>query len=137
MRYTLVLLLSLCLVPFQLTAQQVTRSGLKPPKGPKPAFRQFPCGGETILDEDFQTSGDTLPAGWSSLDLDQFTPRDEILFLTPAKGWQKVVDFRDPDSINLVMASPSWYKDTTGASNDYLISPKISLTANPCLSWYA
>ena len=137
MRVLFSLLVGLLIFPLLSPAQHTTRSGLTPPEGKKPALRQFPCGGTTLLDENFDKSADTIPAGWNRLDLDQFVPRDEILFLTAVGGWQNVYDFRDPDSVNRLMASPSWYKDTVASSNDYLISPKVSLPISTCLSWYA
>ena len=139
MRFILKNFLIFCLLSLianELTAQSFSRSGFPADKESKNAYRRFPCGGITILDEKFE-DGDTLPAGWLSIDADDLTPKTEIQFLTPSKGWQNIIDFKDPDSMNHALASPSWYEDTVGSSNDYLITPKVMLPANTCLSWYA
>ncbi|MEL6589721.1 MAG: choice-of-anchor J domain-containing protein [Bacteroidota bacterium] len=118
----------------QLSAQSPTRSGAMAPQESKAQLRQFPCGGTTIIDEVFET--DMLPADWTALDGDNLIPRPEIQFLFPQGGWQPIVDFKD--STNRAIASPSWYEDTLGTSNDWIISPQLSnLPANVCLSWYA
>ncbi|MCB0836054.1 MAG: choice-of-anchor J domain-containing protein [Bacteroidetes bacterium] len=98
-------------------------------------LRRFPCGGNVILDQRF--NADSIPGDWLTYDLDTLSPRSEILFLTGKKGWQSVIDFKDPDSTNRVLASASWYADTIGQSDDYLVSPKVMVPNNACLSWYA
>lgn len=115
-------------------AQGPSRSGFPADLENKSSLRRFPCGGEALVDEDFQ--GSPLPAGWAVLDEDGLSPRQEILFLTPNGGWQQVIDFKDADSSNLLLASPSWY-DGGGSSNDFLILPSTTLPSDPCLSWYA
>ena len=131
------LILSLLfLIANEITAQSPSRSGFPADKESKNAFRRFPCGGITVLDEKFE-EGNTLPAGWLSIDADGLAPKTEIRFLTPSQGWQSIIDFKDPDSMNHAWASPSWYEDTAGTSNDFLITPKVLLPANTCLSWYA
>jgi hypothetical protein len=50
------------------------------------------------------------------------------------KGWQLLADY--DDSTNQVMVSPSWYVNA-GQSDDWLITPQISLGNNSCLSWTA
>ncbi len=118
-----------------LMAQGPSRSGFPADPEDKRFQRRFPCGGSTAIDETFPS--DTLPVGWATLDQDGFAPRPEIEFLTPSPGWQLVIDFKDPDSANFVMASPSWYAGGNGPSNDYLILPQLTLPSKPCLSWYA
>lgn len=128
------LLLTIVLFLSQAQAQN-SRSGYPADPESKSMLRRFPCGGMTILDERF--SADSIPGGWEVLDEDAFAPNNNILFLTPVGGWQSVVDFKDIDSVNRILASPSWYQDTTGASDDYLILPKTFIPENVCLSWYA
>ncbi|MDP5169095.1 MAG: choice-of-anchor J domain-containing protein [Bacteroidia bacterium] len=118
-----------------LMAQGPSRSGFAADQEDKRFTRRFPCGGATILDETFST--DTLPDGWFSLDEDGFAPRAEIQPITPTGGWQFSIDFKDPDSSNLLLISPSWYENNAGPSDDYLVLPLTTLPANPCLSWYA
>lgn len=88
----------------------------------------LPCSGSTIFFEDFESG---IPAGWTVIDGDNKDPRPEMLL---QKGWQGIVDYRDTS--NHVAASPSWYIDP-GQSDDWLITPKIAVGANSCLSWKA
>jgi Secretion system C-terminal sorting domain/Cleaved Adhesin Domain len=91
----------------------------------------LPCSGSVLFSEDFENG---IPAGWIVIDADTFTPRTETQL---AKGWQSRADYRDSLN-NKVVVSPSWYRyTTTGKSNDWLISPLITLGSNSCLSWRA
>lgn len=126
--------LLLILINLPLFAQKTSRSGFPAPEEDLNRFRRFPCGGNVILEEDF-TNG--LPAGWQVLDVDMLEPNGEITFLTPNPGWQGVADFKDNLRVNKIFASPSYYEDTVGTSNDYLILPQLTLPNNTCLSWYA
>lgn len=118
-----------------LQAQGPSRSGFPAEQEDKRFLRRFPCGGIEVLDQMFDA--DTFPATWATIDADGFTPRSVIQELTPIGGWQLVTDFKDADSINKVMASPSWYEGNQSPSDDYLITEQITLPSNPCLSWYA
>ena len=119
-----------------LSAQPISRSGNPAQPEDKNLFRKFPCGGTTILDEHFD--GSSIPGTWMTLDLDDFTPNTNLTSLTPNKGWQSVVDFKNPGGSNRILASPSWYENNEGPSDDWLISPQIqNLPGNVCLSWYA
>ncbi|GAB4414488.1 MAG: hypothetical protein OHK0039_22300 [Bacteroidia bacterium] len=119
-----------------LSAQTYSRSGYPAPPENKDLLRRFPCGGQVLFDERFDDS-DTLPAGWQRLDFDGLAPREEIHFLTPQGGWQSTFDFKAPGSGNRILASPAWYADTIGQSEDWLITPLIQLADVTCLSWYA
>ncbi len=88
-----------------------------------------PCTGVSIFEEDFEAG---LPAGWLVVDGDGLTPRSETGL---APGWQVITDYRDTS--NMVIVSPSWYDNGGGVSNDWLISPSITLGDNPCFSWTA
>lgn len=114
-------------------AQGPSRSGF--PSVPAELARQFPCGGEVLLDESF--SGTGIPQGWTVLDADGQAPRPEIVAppVSASPGWQSRSDFNNP--FNRVLMSPSWYVDSAVASNDWLISPPVNLQDHPCLSWYA
>lgn len=118
-----------------LPAQGPSRSGFPSEMEDKRFQRRFPCGGQEVLEQDFQA--DTLPNSWLVLDEDGFIPRTVIQNLTPLGGWQLVTDFKDTDSLNKVLASPSWYNDDNSPSDDYLVLEQITLPSNPCLSWYA
>lgn len=102
-------------------AQTVQENGAVP-------LNSFPCGGDSIFSEDFENG---LPSGWTVLDLDGFTPEANTGL---APGWQSLIDYQD--SSNQIMASPSWYT-SGGASDDWLISPQLTLGNNPCFSWMA
>ncbi len=121
-----------CFFSFQASAQLTSRSGFPAPPSDGTALRQFPCAGITVMDERFDA--DTLPAGWAAIDYDNQVPRLEIQGLI-GKGWESRVDFKNAN--NRVLASASWYEDTTVASDDYLILPKTLLDGNICFSWYA
>lgn len=88
-----------------------------------------PCAGVTVFEEGFDNG---FPAGWQVIDGDGLTPRSEMGL---APGFQVLTDYRDTS--NNVMASPSWYDNGGGVSNDWLISPQITLGSNPCFSWTA
>lgn len=119
--------------------QSFSRSGFPAEQESLSDLRRFPCGGETLLNQNFeQPDSVPLPMGWKIEDVDGFAPNNNILFLTPEKGWQRIIDFKDADSLNHAMASPSWYENTDGGSDDYLITRQIqNLPENVCLSWYA
>lgn len=89
---------------------------------------EVPCAGSVLLYEDFENG---IPSGWVVIDGDTLTPRSVMQL---QKGWQSRVDYRDTS--NLVVVSPSWYEQQ-GASDDWLISPAVTLGNNPCLSWMA
>ena len=89
---------------------------------------EVPCAGSTLLSENFENG---IPVGWTVIDGDTLTPRTQMQL---QKGWQSRVDYRD--SSNMVVVSPSWY-EPVGKSDDWLISPAITLGSNPCLSWRA
>lgn len=118
-----------------LPAQGPSRSGFPSEMEDKRFQRRFPCGGQEVFEQDFQA--DTLPDSWLVLDEDGFVPRTVIQHLTPLGGWQLVTDFKDTDSLNKVLASPSWYNDDNSPSDDFLVLEQVTLPSNPCLSWYA
>jgi hypothetical protein len=83
-----------------------------------------------ILNEDFQAG--FLPAGWAVFNGDGLTPNAAVSQITNA--WIVAADF-DIAGEQVAM-STSWYT-TPGASNDWLITPSINLTANNELRWQA
>ncbi|HEX2899634.1 MAG TPA: choice-of-anchor J domain-containing protein, partial [Bacteroidia bacterium] len=89
---------------------------------------EVPCAGSVLLSEDFANG---IPVGWTVIDGDTLTPRAQMQL---QKGWQSRTDYRD--SSNKVVVSPSWYENP-GKSDDWLITPPITLGSNPCLSWKA
>lgn len=92
----------------------------------EPARRILPCNGDLILEENFDSG---IPVGWSILDLDDLSPNSALGL---NKGWQARTDYKDP--ANELVVSPSWYSPI-GQSNDWLITPQITLGTNTCLSW--
>lgn len=95
----------------------------------------FPCAGNELFEENFQDT--LLPVGWTALDYDGLLPDTNINnFLVTGGGWQSILDYRDNKGVNRAVASASWYQ-TPGRSDDYLISPLITLGSNTCLSWNA
>ena len=86
-----------------------------------------PCAGTVLFSEDFENG----LGAWMVVDADGNTPRPELGL---SGGWQVREDYKD--SSNAVVASPSWYING-GQSNDWLISPQVTLGATPCLSWLA
>lgn len=92
-----------------------------------PSLRTVPCAGDSVFFEGFSSG---IPGGWTILDLDNNDPQANLQL---AKGWQAHEDYQDPDNNDLVV-SPSWY-DPVGQSDDWLITPQITLGTNSCLSW--
>lgn len=126
------LLLALLFSASVAWAQSPSRSGFPAPSADGTALRQFPCAGTTVFEEFFDAP--VLPAGWQVIDYDGGAPRLEIEPII-GPGWQVITDFKK--SFNRALASPSWYEDSTVRSEDWLISPQITLPANGCLSWFA
>ncbi|MGJ8662403.1 MAG: choice-of-anchor J domain-containing protein [Marinicella sp.] len=77
--------------------------------------------------EDF--SGEIIPSDWVLDDVDGLTPFIDVSYFTDA--WIAVM-FED----NWVAASTSWY-DPPGQSDDWLITPLISIEDNSLLTWRA
>ena len=79
-----------------------------------------------VLDEGF-TNG--IPTGWSTQDVDQFTPNAQVSNFTSA--W---IGFTS--AIDTCAASTSYHDTITGASEDYLITPSLGLLSfGNLLSW--
>jgi hypothetical protein len=118
----------LCLTAFRLVAQPHTRSGLEQTASHvATSTNSLPCAGTIVFQEDFESGS----SNWTSLDVDGLTPNPNTGL---SAGWQERVDYYD--STNTVMVSQSWYT-TPGTSDDWLISPSVTLGSNPCLSWSA
>lgn len=80
--------------------------------------------------EDFQ--GGTMPEGWTTWDVDGLTPAMEVAFVDEA--W--IVTDMLTGAGNFWAAATSWYTPA-GTSDDWLISPPITLGATATLSWSA
>lgn len=87
----------------------------------------LPCAGTPIFEENFESG----LIGWTVIDGDGRTPNAQMQLTA---GWQPRQDYRDTS--NHVAVSPSWYSPI-GNSNDWLISPPITVGSNSCLSWVA
>lgn len=124
-----VLLIGFWIMAVPASGQQAmkSRSGVQSGNTPL-AVAAFPCTGDSILKERFENG---IPTGWMVLDLDTLNPTSGTM-LNP--GWQSRVDYRD--SMNQVVVSPSFYQPS-GTSEDWLISPQVTLGNNSCFSWLA
>ena len=125
------LFISILFISIESFAQIPSRSGSIHTFGIQGIQRQFPCAGDLIFEENF--SLEILPEEWTIFDLDNQVVSTKIDTIV-SKGWQSIADFKDPS--NRLLASPSWY-ESPSSSDDWLISPEITLTDNVCLSWYA
>lgn len=84
----------------------------------------------TVLSEDFETG---LPSSWSLLNLDGFTPAEQVAEYTEA--WIVAADITDSD--NQTISSTSFF-EPVGQANRWLISPPLVLGAfGNALSWKA
>ncbi len=84
-----------------------------------------------VFFEDFQ--GEVMPVGWALFDEDGNTPFSNVAQFTEA--WI-VMNEDFASSANFVAASNSWY-GPVGQSDDYMITPQISLGSSDNLSWLA
>lgn len=88
--------------------------------------------------EDFDGNGPGI-AAWTVLDVDGQTPNEAVDFIT--NGWNRIDrqgangNYGGPAG-NYAAMSTSWYTPS-GTSNDWLISPQISLTTGSALKWDA
>ncbi|MDR2236973.1 MAG: choice-of-anchor J domain-containing protein [Chryseobacterium sp.] len=92
-----------------------------------------------IFQENFDGSGPGI-AAWTVIDADGLVPAEGVAFIT--NGWNRI-DRDGDDGIfggpagNYAAMSTSWY-DPAGTSNDWLISPQITVSgASPTLYWDA
>lgn len=85
---------------------------------------------QVIFQEDFDNG---MPANFTLLNVDNLTPAANVAYVTSA--WIVREDF-----VNLpedsIAVSTSWYTPS-GISDDWMITPQISLTTNNILSWEA
>ena len=121
------------------TLHAQSRSNLAQPTAPQVALRTFPCAGDSLYEQNFNTvAAGAVPQDWTVLDVDGLEPNPDIAYMNGSpwikKGWQAILDFKD--STNVSMATPSWYA-SIDSSDDWLITPQIKLGTNTCLSWYA
>ncbi|MEM6270884.1 MAG: choice-of-anchor J domain-containing protein [Bacteroidota bacterium] len=85
--------------------------------------------GQILFSEDFQ--GGVLPTGWTTFDGDLQTPNANVSYFTDP--WIVRADF---DIMGDTAAmSTSWYFPLQGPSDDWLISPAITLNGNAELRW--
>ena len=86
----------------------------------------FSVYGQTpLLTEDFNSG---IPATWTIIDNDGLTPDSSILAFTPS-------DWYSLDSGTDTCAASTSYYDPTGQSEDYLISPQLSIATYTKISW--
>lgn len=82
------------------------------------------------FEEDFQ--GGVIPEAWTTWDIDGLTPAMEVAFVDEA--W--VVSDAVTGAGDFWAVATSWYSPA-GTSDDWLISPPITLGATATLSWSA
>lgn len=88
--------------------------------------------------EDFDGNGPGI-AAWTVLDVDGQTPNEAVAFIS--NGWNRIDRLGDDGNFggpagNYAAMSTSWYTPA-GTSNDWLISPQISLATASVLKWDA
>lgn len=93
-----------------------------------------------VFSENFDSGSDLATLGWTTIDNDALTVNSAITYITT--GWNNIDragtdgNFGGP-ALNFAAMSTSWY-DTPGTSDDWLISPSITLpTAPATLVWDA
>ena len=93
--------------------------------------------GQLIFEETFGTpsggTSDSLPAGWTAINVDGLTPDASVAFVDEA--WIVREDFTT-DPADAVAFSTSYYSPP-GTSDDWAITPQINLTAGNVLEWEA
>lgn len=101
------------------------------------ALFSFAQGQAIIFSEDFSTtSGVSLPTGWTEYNVDNKTVVAQLsAFNFGTHAWVT----NDNGTIaqatgNRYVVSTSWY-NPVGASDDWLVTPPITLTANNALKW--
>lgn len=85
---------------------------------------------QVIFSEDF--SSGTMPSNFILVNNDGKTPASQVNFVNQA--W--VVRDESSSNTNKVAVSTSWY-NPAGASDDWMITPPITLTSNNMLKWRA
>lgn len=91
---------------------------------------QFVSGQTIIFSEDFEgVTPPAMPTDWIMVDGDGLTPNSQVNFVTDA--WVT----RNSGG-NTYAISTSWYTPA-GTSNDWMITPQITLTAGCFLKWSA
>mgnify|MGYP001603063321 CR=1 FL=1 len=95
-------------------------------------FIAFGSNAQTIFSEDFN-GGNSL-SNWTMFNVDARTPNTNVAYVTDA--WVIREDFDSTGVMDSAATSTSWYTPA-GASDDYMVSPAIALTANNVLEWQA
>jgi len=96
---------------------------------PQKAWTQsYPCSGSSIAVFDFNLP---LTTNYTLFSLDTGIP-DAWTGLS--HGWQQIQDTQD--TLNTIMAVPSWYTDTIPANN-WLILPSVNIQNQTCFSFWA
>lgn len=85
---------------------------------------------QVVFSEDF--SGGVMPSGFVLINKDGKTPATSVNYVTNA--W--VVRNESSSNTNKVAVSTSWYSPA-GASDDWMITPPITITSNCALKWRA
>ena len=96
-------------------------------------FLMLICGttqAQTIFQEDF--NGVSPLTNWTLINVDGRTPAANVAFVNDA--WVTREDFDTTGVGDEVAVSTSWYSPA-GASDDYLITPAIALTAGNLLNF--
>ncbi len=86
--------------------------------------------GTPIFEEDFE--GMNFPAMWTRIDNDGLTPEPMSVGAALTDAWDLLADMEGTQAA----ASTSWYAPA-GTSDDWMITPQISIGANSMLTWQA
>lgn len=93
------------------------------------------CGySQVIFSEDFEGTAGAFPAGWTLFNVDGLTPNSSVNYVNNA--WIVREDFEGLTPPNNAAFSTSWYSPA-GTSDDWMMTPAVTLTANNKLIWDA
>jgi Ca2+-binding RTX toxin-like protein len=84
-----------------------------------------------LLNENFESPGNALPSGWTTINQDGRTPDTQVNYVNDA--WIVRDDIITQNG-NHAAFSTSWYSPP-GAADDWLITPQLSLGSGTQLQW--
>ena len=91
---------------------------------------------QVILFEDFNNTGGSPPAGWTTIDGDLGIPDPNLGWGTAPTAWQIREDFDTTGMNDSVAVSTSWYNPVVQC-DDWLITPQIMLGSSSEVRWQA
>jgi Secretion system C-terminal sorting domain/Cleaved Adhesin Domain len=86
----------------------------------------FATNAQTVLSENFDaTTGTGLPVGWTQKNRDGKALNANNTLPMGTNAW--ISQVKSSGSTDRIMTSTSWYADTTAVSDDWLVSPQITI----------